>query len=94
MVERGTDIGKACDLTAYESHLCRTLRKTTEEQRIEGIVKYSSLFAHVLEANVHPTLIKVSKELLAKQTASSAPSTKPPKVEVKKEQQKKKVRGG
>ncbi len=47
VVKRCTAVADLCEVTSYESHLVRSLRKAELADRSESIVKYNTLFAHL-----------------------------------------------
>jgi hypothetical protein len=65
-------------VTAYESHLCRSLRKDTAVDRYESVAKYSSLFAHVKETSILKQLLSASNDVKAKPPTAVKQEQPPP----------------
>ena len=52
--------------TVLESHLCRALKKTSEEEKLAGCKKYLGLYATVKENQIHPALWKEAQHQVNK----------------------------
>jgi hypothetical protein len=49
-------VGNACQVTAFESQLCRSLKKESGPSQKEAVTKYFSKYATVLSTDVLPQL--------------------------------------
>ncbi len=70
-IEKATEVGKASEITAYESHICRVARKPPAEQAASA-VKYMALFACVKTDKVLPALLAEIIRMSASGTAASS----------------------
>jgi hypothetical protein len=65
LVTKLNETSDFAQVTAFESHLCRCLRKPVEAQ-LESVQKYMTLFASVPSSAVLPQLWKAAQDILAK----------------------------
>jgi hypothetical protein len=80
--KKAEEVGKACDVTAFESHLCRSLKKE-EAEKGDSIAKYASLFAHVPTADVEPHLWAAADVFLKARTIAAGTAPPAPPLAVK-----------
>jgi hypothetical protein len=85
VVQKATDLGTACEITAYESHLVRSFLKEGDAV-ITGVTKYSLLFAHLPEDKLCTLLVQAVKDALQAAPAAASTSVKAVKVEQTKKQ--------
>ncbi len=63
-----------CERTAFESQLCRCLRKKEKEAQASGVAKYKLLYAHAPPSSIQATLWKAVCSTAPEPPAAAAAS--------------------
>ncbi len=56
LVKTALRVAADSQLTLFETHICRSLRKTSKKEQSEGVGKYLAKFSFVPADDVHPLL--------------------------------------